>query len=1113
MKIFLSTILMSLLVVSVIISQSTKPNTGKNYPTFVKFNYNVSPDQKDALFQEYLQLSEHDQMQLLDSRQDDLGFTHDKYEQYFGGVKVDGSTVTIHTQNGRVISMSGNYRNIKETNVSPIIFPLDAFDLAIGHVGAERYAWDEGGFLGNTSFTRPEPELVIVSDQQSMSPPRLAYKMEIHATYPLYNSDVYVDATTGVILKEVSKICTADAIGTGATRYSGTQTIHTDSNSGSYRMRDYSRGSGILTYDATTATSDNPTTGEPNGSSEYTDNDNNWTAAEYNNASKDNAALDAHFAAAATYDFFSSAFGRNSYDGNGAAIKSYVNCDIEAVFNYPAGYNDNAFWTGYLMVYGKGGTYDPLTTVDITGHEIGHAFCEYTANLTYSYQSGAMNESLSDIWGACVENYTNINNGTNKDLWNLGSEIGTTFRSMSNPNAYGQPDTYLGTNWYTGSGDNGGVHYNSGVGNHWFYILTVGKSGTNDNNDSYSVTGIGIDKAAAIAWRSEDVYMTSSSQYSNWRTYAIQSAEDLYGAESAEVIATTNAWYAVGVGAEYTGPASCVTPSVDLSITFDNYPEETSWTIKDSGGTTVESGGTYGSQADGSTLNLSFTLAAGDYTFTINDSYGDGICCSYGSGSYTFSSGATTIVNGGTFGSSEITGFCVEGGGDTQAPSVPTNLSASNTTQTTTDLSWNASSDNIGVTGYEVFSNSVSIGTVTGTAANITGLSTGTTYTFGVRAFDAAGNNSATTSLNVTTLSAGDTQAPTTPTGLTASNTTQTTTDLSWNTSSDNVGVTGYDVYVGGSLNGSSATTSYTVSGLTAATTYNNIYVIAKDAAGNQSTPSGSISITTQSTGGGGPTELMGSYFESGWDGWSDGGNDCARYSGSRSYEGNYSIRIRDNSGTSSSMTSSSVNVVGYTQLELKFYFYSYSMENGEDFWVRYYNGSTWTTIATYAQGTSFNNNSFYTATVTLNSSSYTFPSNAQFRFQCDASGNQDHIYIDQVTLTGSNPTGFLANEGETRVTIDELERTIEGETELENEEQVKDGVILFPNPANDQLSYATDLDLISVKIFSINGLPVKEVTTLDETETLDISQLNPGIYFLTIETEDNVIVKRFIKQ
>lgn len=288
--------------------------------------------------------------------------------------------------------------------------------------------------------------------------------------------------------------------------------------------------------------------------------------------------------------------------------------------------------------------------------------------------------------------------------------------------------------------------------------------------------------------------------------------------------------------------------------------------------------------------------------------------------------------------------------------------------------------------------------------------------------------------------------------------------------------------------------------------------VRAKDAAGNLSSAT-AINVTTLSGGGGGSTELLGSYFETGWDGWADGGSDCARYSGSRSYEGNYSIQLRDNSGTASAMTSPSLNLTGYSQVDITFYFYAYSMENGEDFWVRYYNGSSWSTVAAYASGTSFNNNTFYTATVTLSSSSYNFPSNAQFRFQCDASNNSDYIYIDAVTVTASNPTGLLANGGETRVTIDELSKLVENETELNLEEEIEDGAIVYPNPARDRLSYITDKDVKSIKVFSFNGLLMKDVIITDESETIDISQLNPGIYFISIETEDNVIVKRFIKQ
>ena len=123
---------------------------------------------------------------------------------------------------------------------------------------------------------------------------------------------------------------------------------------------------------------------------------------------------------------------------------------------------------------------------------------------------------------------------------------------MSNPNSHGDPDTYMGTSWATGPGDSGGVHTNSGVQNFWYYLLTVGGSGTNDNSDTYSVTGQGWTKAGAIAFRNNTVYLTPSSQYADARFYSIEAAKDLYGACSPEVIATTNAWYAVGVGDEFT---------------------------------------------------------------------------------------------------------------------------------------------------------------------------------------------------------------------------------------------------------------------------------------------------------------------------------------------------------------------------------------------------------------------------------------------------------------------------------------------------------------------------------------------------------------------------------
>ena len=193
------------------------------------------------------------------------------------------------------------------------------------------------------------------------------------------------------------------------------------------------------------------------------------------------------------------------------------------------------------------------------------------------------------------------------------------------------------------------------------------------------------------------------------------------------------------------------------------------------------------------------------------------------------------------------TNFTITAGStDTVAPSAPTNLAASGTTQTTTNLSWTASTDNVGVTGYDVYQGATVIGTTASTSYNVTGLTASTAYTFSVKAKDAAGNvSAASNTVNVTTLApVVDTTAPSAPTNLTASGTTSSSTNLSWTASTDNVGVTGYDVYQGATLKATVTTTSYAVTGLTAATAY-TFSVKAKDAAGNVSAASNTVNVTT----------------------------------------------------------------------------------------------------------------------------------------------------------------------------------------------------------------------------------------------------------------------------
>ncbi|HET6994398.1 MAG TPA: fibronectin type III domain-containing protein, partial [Chitinophagaceae bacterium] len=188
---------------------------------------------------------------------------------------------------------------------------------------------------------------------------------------------------------------------------------------------------------------------------------------------------------------------------------------------------------------------------------------------------------------------------------------------------------------------------------------------------------------------------------------------------------------------------------------------------------------------------------------------------------------------------------------DTQAPTAPTNVTASAVTQTSLTLSWTSSTDNVGVTGYDIYQNSVKINSalVTATTYAVTGLIGNTSYAFVIQARDAAGNSANSSTLNVTTLPPPDTQAPTAPSNVTASNIAQNSLTLSWTASTDNVAVTGYDIYQNGVKVNTSlvTTTSYTANGLSALTDY-DFYVVAKDAAGNTSAASNTASVTTPDT-------------------------------------------------------------------------------------------------------------------------------------------------------------------------------------------------------------------------------------------------------------------------
>ena len=561
-----------------------------NLPDYVRFRADSRLTSKD--FEPWARkafgLSPSMGFEKISSYTDQLGHVHIRYQQTYAGTPIFGGIYIVHTKNDLIYSVNGKLADDpSQSNSSAALSEAAALNAAKDFVGASTYKWEIAAEEAHIKLEQNDPSATYVPKGELMylAPNmvfkkenlRLVYRFDIYAHQPIYRADVFVDAQTGEVLFENEQIHEADAQGTANTGYSGTRTITADSFNGGFRLREAGRGGGIRTFDMNEGTT-------YGNAVDFTDADNNWTATNI-----DQYATDAHWGAEMTYDYFFDEHSHSSMDNNDMLILSYV--------HYDSDYN-NAFWDGQRMTYGDGSNNDPLTTLDIVGHELTHGVTNFSANLVYQDESGALNESFSDIFGTTVEAFARPNDWD----WLIGGDRGA-FRSMSNPPAAGDPDTYFGNNWAPlGGGDNGGVHTNSGVQNKWFYILTEGDNGTNDVGDSYSVTGIGMTKAGAIAYRNLVAYLTVSSEYDDARFYAIQSATDLYGGCTPEVIATTNAWYAVGVGDEFDGTvtadfeaqltSSCEAP---FTVQFNNLStngSSFSWDFGD-GGTSNDANPTY----------------------------------------------------------------------------------------------------------------------------------------------------------------------------------------------------------------------------------------------------------------------------------------------------------------------------------------------------------------------------------------------------------------------------------------------------------------------------------------------------------------------------------------
>lgn len=462
-------------------------------------------------------------------KKDKLGLTNVKLQQVFKGVPVYGSVINAHVdKNGVLTSVSGT--------LTPELYNKQSLKKGAtikADAALHKASTDLAKKLGSAPELESEatPELVIYAKNGE---PHFAYRTEFEFLSPSPgNYQYFVDAVSGDILEAYNQIHQAkpstggasltgsNSIGTGKGVLDDTKSFNTLTNSSGSYLVDRTRGNGIFTYDAKNRTRTPGTL--------WLDHDNVY------NATYDGAAVDAHTYAGQTYDYYKDVHNRNSYDGSGA--------DLVSTVHYGRNYN-NAFWSGSQMVYGDGDgtTFIPLSgALDVIAHELTHAVTDTTADLIYQNESGAINESMSDIFGTLVEHHFN-----NKPDWQVGEDIytpnvaGDALRSMKDPTLSGDPDHY--SKRYTGSGDNGGVHINSGISNKAAYLLANG--GT---HYGVTVSGIGNDKTGDIYYRTLTQYLTPNSNYSHFRAATIQAATDLYGASSAEVSSVKSAFSAVGV--------------------------------------------------------------------------------------------------------------------------------------------------------------------------------------------------------------------------------------------------------------------------------------------------------------------------------------------------------------------------------------------------------------------------------------------------------------------------------------------------------------------------------------------------------------------------------------
>ncbi|GAB3273918.1 hypothetical protein GCM10027347_46640 [Larkinella harenae] len=468
-----------------------------------------------------------EQFEITSTETDPLGQTHIRMKQVLQGIPVYGSELIAHLTHGTVTVLNGQYRLGKSTSTAPRLSLQQATDRAFSDVGKESIV---RSFGQNIFDLKPsEGALCFYPLGEKMV---LAYQLTIRPNM-IERWEYMIDAQNGAVLNKYNHTCGVDGPvkATGKDLNGMMQTINTYQSGTTYHLLDASRSM----YDAEKSTVKKPvgaimTLDAKNKQAE----DGSFDV--YYITSKDNKnwdanAISAHTNAGLAYEYYEKTHKRNSLDGKGGTILSIVNVleDGKSM--------DNAYWSGAYMAYGNGGIdCKPLAgSLDVAGHEMTHGVVQHTANLIYQGQSGAINESMADIFGAMMD----------RDDWQVGEDImiksrfpSGALRDLSNPHQLGkgkpgyQPQVMAEYDFDEKKRDNGGVHSNSGIINYVYYLIA---------------TKIGKEKAEQIYYRTLTKYLTRSSQFLDLRLGVIRATVDLHGENGAEVQAVKTAFSTVGI--------------------------------------------------------------------------------------------------------------------------------------------------------------------------------------------------------------------------------------------------------------------------------------------------------------------------------------------------------------------------------------------------------------------------------------------------------------------------------------------------------------------------------------------------------------------------------------